>query len=232
MPVYFLSFGNEMFKNSLIRIRKEIESINMVDNIRTYTEYDLINNPDFWDKHKQFILSNKRGYGYWLWKSYLTLKTLEEMNDGDVLIYADAGCKIEIDRVNYMKQMIEITKQTESGIVSIEMPWNIEETWTKEDLFKYLDCGHLRGTPQLHATFFFIRKCKKSMDIVNEWYQISCIYSLLDDTPSILPNAHTFKEHRHDQSIFSLLRKKYKTYIISASSNEKYIPILDSRIRN
>ncbi|GJP64501.1 hypothetical protein CLOP_g21479 [Closterium sp. NIES-67] len=37
------------------------------------------------------ILSLPRGVGYWVWKPYLILKTLlEEMQDGDLLLYADA----------------------------------------------------------------------------------------------------------------------------------------------
>lgn len=36
---------------------------------------------------------------------------------------------------------------------------------------------------------------------------------LVDDSPSLLPNAHGFKEHRHDQSIFSLLMHIYDQQI-------------------
>jgi hypothetical protein len=228
MSIYFVSFGNEMYTNSRIRIKNEVESLNLIDNIKIYTEHDLFNIPEFWDKHKTFILSNKRGYGYWIWKSYLTLKTMTEMNDNDILIYADAGCEISLQLKDYMKHIIEIAKTTESGIVSIELNC-IEKMFTKEDLFKYLDCDNLKNTNQLHATFFFIRKCEHTMNIIKEWYRISSIYSLIDDTPSILPNSNIFYEHRHDQSIFSLLRKKYGTHIIFEGG---YIPILDSRIRN
>lgn len=228
MSIYFVSFGNEMYKNSRIRIKNEVESLNLVDNIKIYTEHDLFNMPDFWDKHKTFVLSNKRGYGYWIWKSYLIMKTLNEMNDNDILIYADAGCEISLQLKAYMKHIIEMTNTTETGIISVETSC-IEKMWTKEDLFNYLDCYNLKDTNQLHATFFFIRKCEHSIFIVNEWYRISCIYSLLDDSQSDLPNSKIFQEHRHDQSIFSLLRKKYGTYIISEGG---YIPILGSRIRN
>ena len=37
----------------------------------------------------------------------------------------------------------------------------------------------------------------------------SCIYHLLDDSKSVNPNYPGFNEHRHDQSIFSLLTKKH-----------------------
>jgi hypothetical protein len=33
-------------------------------------------------------------------------------------------------------------------------------------------------------------------------------YHNVDDTPSIIPNCPNFHQHRHDQSLFSLLVKK------------------------
>ncbi|CAI5460228.1 unnamed protein product [Closterium sp. Yama58-4] len=46
--------------------------------------------PDFTSRNNK-ILSLPRGAGYWVWKPYLILKTLlEEMEDGDLLLYADA----------------------------------------------------------------------------------------------------------------------------------------------
>ena len=56
--------------------------------------------PEFWNNHSEFILANKRGYGYWLWKPYLIMKTLEQMNDNDILVYADCGCEIESNKKN------------------------------------------------------------------------------------------------------------------------------------
>ena len=60
------------------------------------------------------------------------------------------------------------------------------------------------------ATAFIIRKCQKSVDIVNEWYKNVSCYHLLDDSKSIAENHPKFRENRHDQSILSLLLKKHK----------------------
>ena len=35
---------------------------------------------------------------------------------------------------------------------------------------------------------------------------------LVDDSPSVLANAPNFVEHRHDQSVFSLLTKKHNLF--------------------
>ena len=232
MSIHFLSFGNKKYKNSIIRIGNEIQSINMVNYIHTYNEDDLMNITEFWEKHKNFVLSNERGYGYWLWKSFLTLKTLDEMNEGDILIYADAGCEILVNNKPQFENLINLAKSDKSGFISFEMRCNIEKKWTKSDLFDYLNCFDLKDTPQLHATYFVVKKCEKSMDIVKQWYNISSIYSLLDDTPSKIPNDVVFNEHRHDQSILSLLRKKYNTMIIKENDFHIFNCIRESRIRN
>ena len=64
---------------------------------------------------------------------------------------------------------------------------------------------------------------KETVDLVNEWYNISCNYHMIDDTPSIIPNVGSFKEHRHDQSIFSLLTKKYNIFSKESIKNGVYI---------
>jgi len=46
------------------------------------------------------------------------------------------------------------------------------------------------------------------------WYETCCNYHLLNDEPSISKNYEEFIEHRHDQSIFSIIRKKFNTYYI------------------
>jgi hypothetical protein len=98
------------------------------------------------------------------------------------------------------------------------------------DLFEYLDMSNEKelNTPQLFATTFILRKCDHSVNIVKKWYETSCIYHNIDDTPSFLPNDSGFVDHRHDQSIFSLLRKKYGAEIL----NEHTCPIRLARIRN
>ena len=61
----------------------------------------------------------------------------------------------------------------------------------------------------LHTDQVVIDKTRK---LVNEWYNICCNYHMIDDTPSIELNLPGNIEHRHDQSVFSLLTKKYNLF--------------------
>ena len=44
----------------------------------------------FWESNKD-ILSRSRGGGYWLWKPYFIARTLRLLQEGDYLVYCDAG---------------------------------------------------------------------------------------------------------------------------------------------
>ena len=49
-------------------------------------------------------------------------------------------------------------------------------------------------------------------NLISEWYETACDYHLINDTKTVTENIKGFNEHKHDQSIFSLLTKKYNLY--------------------
>lgn len=89
MSKHFITFGNASFSQSRIRLSNEVRQLGVFDSIKSYTETDLMN-----DQHGEFISKNRRGYGYWIWKPYLIYKKLLTTKDDDILLYADACCKI------------------------------------------------------------------------------------------------------------------------------------------
>jgi hypothetical protein len=192
------------------RLLEQANSLNLFSKTTLYTDADLRADTEFWTKHSQFIEKNKRGYGYWIWKPYLIKKTMEKMKDGDMLLYLDAGCEIDINEKEYLINCFDISK-TDYIVGTFTC---IERDWNKMDLLlklnmndpKYLDTSQRQAS----AALYFI--CDKIRSLVNEWYEIACDYHMIDDSPSIAPNLPCFKEHRHDQSIFSLLTKKYNLY--------------------
>ena len=62
-------------------------------------------------------------------------------------------------------------------------------------------------TRQILGGIFLVRKCKAACSIIQEWCSLSANYALIDDRPSISENHETFREHRHDQSLLSILAK-------------------------
>jgi hypothetical protein len=221
--VYFLTFGNNKFKQSLQRIQHEAKQLPF-SKVIGYGEDDLKQIPEFWDKHSSFINANERGYGYWLWKPFLTWYTLRTMNEGDILIYADSGSTIYTN-YDQFKEIVVKARDSKSGIVSWTVG-HIHSSWNKMDLLEHLNANHLLHEIEYHATFFAIRASKETVELTRRWYEIGSNYHLIDDSPSITPNHSSFREHRHDQSIFSLLRHLHGTEVYRYNTF-----INDSRIR-
>jgi hypothetical protein len=238
MSITFLSFGGltERFHNNVDRICKEAAEFNIFDNIVGLKEDYLQNDPDFWGAHHTLMETVERGYGYWLWKPYIVKKQLEKMNDNDILVYADSGCELNVNGLPRLIEYINVVNAYECGLLSFQMEHIIEKSWTKMDTIDYLNADYLKNTGQLMATIFVIRKCAHTTNLVNLWYSTSCNYHLIDDTPSQLPNDYTFVDHRHDQSIWSILRKKFGTISTHDEtydtnwSNCANIPILSKRL--
>lgn len=212
MTKYFITFGagGNNFYEAGKRLINQAEKLELFDKIIFYTDKDLKNDIDFWKQHSTFIENNKRGYGYYIWKSYIIKKTMEKMKDNDILLHLDAGCEIDIREKEDMIKYLELIKT--NYIIGTDLC--NEKDWTKMDLIlkldmlddKYLNSHQRQGG----ANLFLI--CDKTRNLVNEWYELGCDYHNIDDSPSIVPNIVTFREHRHDQSIFSLLTKKYNLY--------------------
>jgi hypothetical protein len=209
---YFVTFGSggQKYIDAGKRLIKQANAIQLFDNVKLYTDKHLKNDYQFWKKHGNFILNNKRGYGYWIWKSYIIKKTMDELNNGDIILYLDCGCEINI---NKKQKLIESFDYVQNDLI-IGTYTQDDKRWNKMDLILYLDMNKKEylNTPQHQAGALMILVNNKTRELVNKWYYISCNYHLIDDTPSNYKNFDCFKEHRHDQSIFSLLTKKYNIY--------------------
>ena len=77
------------------------------------------------------------------------------------------------------------------------------------DYFNVRNRDDIINTNQYIATVFLLKKCPETIELINEWLRICCQYDykFIDDSISSSPNHNKFREHRHDQSIFSILRK-------------------------
>ena len=212
MKKKIISFGgpSNNYHDAVKRLCNQAKSFKIFDEIIGYTDQDLKKYPEFYNKHKIFIENNPRGYGYWIWKPYLILNELEKMEDGDILFYCDAGCELNI---NGKEKMINFFDKVKKKSILGTKAWSNDLTHTKIDLVYFMglnDQMELLKKPQMQATVLLIKKDMITMTLFREFYNIcSNNYNLLDDSPSVNKSLAEFIEHRHDQSIFSLLAKKY-----------------------
>jgi hypothetical protein len=208
----FITFGSggQNYIDAGKRLIKQAKLTGYFDKIKLYTEKDLIIDEEFWNRHSKFISENKRGYGYWIWKSYIIKKTMENMKNGDILLYLDCGCEIGGSTQKLIPKFFNHIKKDK--IIGTET--HNDKDWCKMDLLLHFDMqdSDLIHNPQHQAGAIMFYICEKTKFIVDLWYETCCYYHMIDDSPSIKPNLNCFKEHRHDQAIFSLITKKYNIY--------------------
>ena len=160
----------------------------------------------FYELHKD-ILSQKKGAGYWLWKPYFVYKTLKKLDDGDFLFYGDTASFMHR---NVDALVVDLMKNNQD-IMGFELPL-IESQWTKKELFIAMNCNEekYKITNHMMASFYLIRKTDFSMKFFKELLDYSCNErNITDDFDENVIQDKDFMDHRQDQSIFSLLYKKY-----------------------
>ena len=169
------------------------------------------------------IFEYKRGNGLWLWKPYLIKKTLESMAEGEILFYCDSGACFfrNIDGI--------LSKLQEQDVWVSALPLK-EKQFTKQQTFDILNCNKVeyKESAQISGTFCAFKKSDFSTKFVEDWLQYCCDIKALAPPKDRKQEAAYFYDHREDQSILSLLVKKYKLKAWSDPSQygrlpEKYI---------
>lgn len=210
----------------------------MFDNFFCFQKEDL---PiEFLEKHKN-IFSQKRGAGYWLWKPFVIYSVMSTLNEGDICFYSDAGNVITNDLSILFEKCINnngiLLFENLNGSLSGEV-WK-NDMFTKADCFNLMNCTsdkYLYGK-QVDAAFQCYQKNEKSINFIKEYLHFCKNENILTDLPNITgENNINFRDHRHDQSVLSLLAIKYDIKLEKCPSqarnsgkakNEKYdFPIM------
>ncbi len=203
MKKTLISFGNNPYHKAQERLKNS--ALSYFDEIISYQENDI--GSKFLKKHEK-IFSFKRGFGFWLWKPYFILKTLNKLNEGDFCFYADASSYFI---KSPEKLFDECNKRNGILLFENELHTRTNGIWTKRDSFVLMGMDEQKyyDSFQCSAGYQVYRKNKKSMSFIKEFLETCCNYDIISDSPSIqkdeLPD---YKEHRHDQSILSLLAAK------------------------
>lgn len=159
------------------------------------------------DYNKTF---NGRGAGYWWWKPTIILHELTKLEENDLLCYLDTGFYINKKGKEKFYQYINSVKH-DYELLAVKGNSSVEKHWTKRDLFKLLDCDSQRytDTEQICSGCMIFKKNHRTIELLTAWQKVCMISHAVNDDPSFNENYAGFVEHRHDQSVFGLLVKKF-----------------------
>ena len=205
MKLTLVTYANEKFYQQQNNLIHSVEPHGIFDRIKAYREKDI---DEQFKKEHSHILEQERGGGYWLWKPYFIYTTLCIMKENDVLLYMDCGDGFTAD-YNTLRNFL-IAKMQKNNILLTAGGYPNRE-YTKRDCFIGMGCDEAKyhNKTQLEAGILVFKKSTVSMMFVIEWLQFCCDEQLLTDKPNTAgDNLPGFKDHRHDQSILSLLAIK------------------------
>jgi hypothetical protein len=87
------------------------------------------------------LFSYKRGGGYYCWKADILLQQLDKSNEGDIIVYCDAGCTVEKSGRDLFFSYIDLLRNSCHDTLSFEHDNShhdlSEKRWTTRQLFKY-----------------------------------------------------------------------------------------------
>ena len=170
-----------------------------------------------------YTLSQPRGAGYWVWKPYLIHKTMQSMGPNDWLMYTDSGMYFVRNPWLWVESVLD--EIGEKGIITFCSGWTNKQ-YCKRDAFVLMGLDEPKYTDAEHrmASVFVCRKTPFSLAFVEEWLKYAQDPRIISDLPNTqgLPNYPEFKDHRHDQSIMSLLGIKHDTYLWTKKDITQY----------
>lgn len=182
MKLGFITFSNTNFIKPT-RILSEAREFNMFDFILHKTEKDI---PEFIEKHISFIQYNKKGYGFYIWKPKIILETLKNMDENDILVYCDAGMKLNTTGVPRFHEYVNILSNPETHmLVFSSNDVHVPQFYVKRDAIMY--CfpefeDQTKYTHYYYAGVMMLKKTEKTIKALEEWLALCENYHFLHPT--------------------------------------------------
>lgn len=212
MKVRHITFGSRNYSHSVRQLRASAARFGL----KTYAFTDR--HPVFRDlqvRHPE-IMGQRRGAGYWLWKPAVILDALENVPDGTVVMYTDAGMQMVSDprpmlayASDFPMMIFEHTFPLPSGPVIYP-----NGLWTKRDCMVLLDADRpeVYRLQQAMAGIQIYRNCRQSREFVREVLHSAADPRVITDMPNTQgrENLQGFQEHRHDQSVLTIVAWRHK----------------------
>jgi len=213
--VITVAFGDKKYKRGQRFLTRHSRKCGV--NHINYSEVDLLES----DLSKEVApewMSADNNYGWFTWKPYFILKTMEKLQEGDKVFFLDALDIYHPEIFNYVDEVM--------GDDPCLLPLGNSRNgdYTKKDCFVYMECDEedYWESRQLEAGFTFWKVCDESKKILREWLEWCLNEKVGGDMSgfSNLKEDEDFKECRHDQSILTNMAVR------------DGLPVIDSDIRS
>ena len=222
---HLLTYATVSHAGAAARLVHSAHAVGGFDEALSFGPTDL---DTMYRRRNTHILELPRGGGYWVYKPYIIMRYMYDTADpGDVVCYMDSMYEFKKP----------FTAQVDAWLNSSALPIAItvnkpdettfyEKHWTKSDAFILIggvDESDMRETLQAWCGFICFRNTFDALQYVAEWYTYCTDERIVTDSPSVFGvESPDFKENRHDQTVCSLLAKKYNLTLHAFPSGPVY----------
>ncbi len=215
MKKIFITYGDEGYEAAKEKISKEAKTTGVFDEVIAYGKEDLS-----LDLLTSEVIKIKRGGGLWSWKPDVILTTIKNCNEGDIIVYCDAGCS-----VSSSKEWSSLFNKLNTYDIIAERIYQQTKKWTRKEIVDYFVANGTNWLFQYQylATVVIIKNSFFTKKLIEEWR------ILMIEHPEFVMDVSSeqlsyqlpgFLENRHDQAIYSALIYKYLN--IPETSNKIY----------
>lgn len=240
--IHLLTFADESHEASSRRVIKQARGFPF-KTVRAKSEKNL--SADFRELLADYLTAGSKGYGFMLWKPEVILNTMEALPEGDTLLYVDAGCHLQRSGLGRFHDYLLLLEMSSYGILGFqhrpnlsnrfdtkETPDDITDApYTKTEVLQELGSeviSHQTDTPGLQSGVIFFKNTEPQRNFVRRWRNIGTEFPFLfSDKFDPLIQLPGFIAPRHDQTVFSLLAKKWGADTLSAW--ETWLPGMSRR---
>ena len=155
-------------------------------------------------------MKNRYCWLFQLWKPYFLNKAYQELQEGDYLIYTDAG-SIYVNKIQYLIDCME-KEQVDLMVFSLELEM-LERKYNKRDALLLMGCDSTEytDTPQSIGGYVVMKKSPFVEKFLIKDLEYAQDPRMITEQENTLgkPNYDDFVVHRHDQAVWSLMVKKH-----------------------
>lgn len=205
MQLYFITYSDNNYSTFQDRLIAKAEASGEFDHVIGYTR-EWLETTQFYKDNKA-LLDQTIGGGFWCWKHFIILTTIDKMADDDILLYLDCGD----DFLEGIGQFLKETMQTKDFLLTDGAFMNYD--WTKKECFVMMKCDNENYwyTIQLEAGIIVLKRTLFVKQLLEEWGTYCKIPEIINND-NITSDFPSFKEHRNDQSILTNLKTKHNLY--------------------
>lgn len=199
--LYLCNYADFRYKAQQVLNTRSAYEKGKVDKVLAFHEEDIADLKKECPEHFKIT----RGGGLWVWKPYIILKALAQIDEGDYLFYCDTGAVFMDD----FHKVLPDFEQSGRDLMVFEQPL-LAASFTKKECYHLMDFDDYSGS-QIISGYILMRKSKVSIAYMQEWLE-----NMKDIRKAnglhYLPEIKEFKRfitHREDQSVLDLLRRKW-----------------------